>query len=187
MSPFRKFLRRFRHNEDGSILTEIAISIPVYVIILTGVVEVGNYLLTHLKLQHTVVSVSDLITRDEDISEGVITDIFESVPHIMAPFDDNGRTLAVITAISQTEDEPASIYWQRSGGGTLSAASEIGVEGEQLDALPGGLTLRDDETILAAEIFYSYEPLFFDMVETQTIRKTSYFRPRIGALQEIDP
>lgn len=185
MNRFRHILRRFRRNSEGAILTEIALAIPLYVIMLMGIVEVGNFLLLHLKLQHTVVAVSDLITRDEEISETVITDIFQAVPQIMAPYPTGEDSIAIVTAISQTEDVPASIYWQRSGGGSLLEASEFGAEGEAID-LPAGLSLRDDETILASEIYYSYEPLIFTFINGYTVRKASFFRPRIGALQEIE-
>lgn len=193
MSPtdrYKKVSRLLRNlwcNEDGAILIEIGLSLPLFLLILMGTVETGNFLLTHLKVQHTVVSVSDLVTRDEKISENVVADIFLAVPQIMAPFHQEDSTLAIVSAISQNEDTPASIFWQRSGGGTLSKSSEFGVEGDTLPTLPGGLSLRDDETILATEIFVTYEPLIFNFFEPQTIYKASYFRPRIGALQEIEP
>lgn len=183
----RQCLRNLWRDEDGAILIEIGLSLPLFLLILMGTVETGNFLLTHLKVQHTVVSVSDLVTRDEKISENVVADIFLAVPQIMAPFHQEDSTLAIVSAISQNEDTPASIFWQRSGGGTLSKSSEFGVEGDTLPTLPGGLSLRDDETILATEIFVTYEPLIFNFFEPQTIYKASYFRPRIGALQEIEP
>lgn len=182
----RRRLRNFRRNEDGAILAELAFALPLFVTFLMGIVEVGNYLLVNLKLQHSVVSIADLVTRDEEISEDVLADVFNAAPQIMAPFDMGEDALVIVSAVSQTEEEPASIYWQRSGGGTLSIASEFGLEGEA-PTLPAGLTMRDDETILATEIFYSYEPIIFQFIPSQMIRKESFFRPRIGALQTVEP
>lgn len=181
-----KLLRRLRSDDRGAILAELAFSMPLFISFLMGIVEVGNYLLVNLKLQHSVVSIADLVTRDEEISEDVMADVFNAAPQIMAPFPMGEDALVIVTAISQTEDVPATIYWQRMGGGSLSAASEFGIEGAP-PVLPAGLTMRDNETILATEIFYSYEPVIFQFVPTQTIRKSSFFRPRIGALQEVDP
>ncbi|MFC4349041.1 TadE/TadG family type IV pilus assembly protein [Kordiimonas lipolytica] len=186
MNRFRRIIKSICSDQRGAVLTELALSMPLYIVLLMGTVEVGNYLLLHLKLQHTVVAVSDLATRDEEITEAVVADIFEVVPQIMRPFDTETRTIAYVSAISQAEDVPSTIYWQRSGGGNLVHGSDIGDEGDAID-VPAGLTLRDDETILATEIFYSYEPLIFSFLDSYTIRKTSYFRPRIGALQEIQP
>lgn len=182
----KKLLRRLKRDERGAILAELAFAMPLFLSFLTGVVEVGNYLLVNLKLQHSVVSIADLVTRDEQISEDVMVDIFAAAPQIMAPFQMGEDALVIVTAISQTEDDPASIYWQRQGGGSFNAVSEFGLEGEA-PALPDGLTMRDDETILATEIFFSYEPIIFQFIPAQTIRKASFFRPRIGALQEVEP
>ncbi|WP_262694326.1 TadE/TadG family type IV pilus assembly protein [Kordiimonas aquimaris] len=179
------FIRRLKRDERGAILAEIGLALPLLLGMLTGVVEVGNYLLVNLKLQHTVVSIADLTTRDENITGAVLADIFNAAPQIMAPFDMGADAVVIVSAISQNEDTPASVFWQRSGGGTLDKDSEFGIEGEAPN-LPDGLTLRDDETILATEIYYAYRPLIFQFLPEQVIRKSSFFRPRIGALQEIE-
>lgn len=184
LSPVARLIKRLKRDERGAILAELAFAMPLFISFLTGVVEVGNYLLVNLKLQHTVVSIADLVTRDEEISAAVLDDIFIAAPQIMAPFDMGADAVVIVSAISQNEDTPLSIFWQRNGGGTLSRNSEFGIEGA-VPTLPAGLTLRDDETILATEIYYAYRPIIFQFIPEQVIRKTSFFRPRIGALQEI--
>lgn len=184
MNLIRQFLKRLRKNESGAILTELALSMPLYIGMLTGIVEVGNYLLLNLKVQHTVVSIADLVTRDEEITEATITDIFQVIPQIMSPYSTGEDSVAIISSVSQTEDIAATVFWQRSGGGTLDAASEFGIEGEAA-TLPGVITMRDDESVLATEVYYRYEPLIFSFLPEQTIRRVSYFRPRIGSLTEI--
>lgn len=186
MSPikFRQFLKRLRRDDQGSVLTEIALSIPLYITLFIGIVEVGHFLLLHLKAQHTVVAVADLVTRDEEISDDVMQDIFSAVPQIIAPYNDAEDVVAIVSSVSQTADVPASIFWQRIGGGGLSKESAFGAEGDPA-SLPDNFTMRDNETIIATEIFYNYEPILFDFLPTKTIRKVAYFRPRLGALQEI--
>ena len=184
MNLIRKILKRLRKNEEGSILTELALSMPLYIGMLTGIVEVGNYLLLNLKIQHTVVSIADLVTRDEEITEAVITDIFQVIPQIMSPYVTGEDSVAIVTSVSQTADIAATVFWQRSGGGSLLENSEFGIEGE-LATLPGVITMRDNETVLATEVFFRYEPLIFSFLPSQTIRRVSFFRPRIGSLQEI--
>jgi len=184
MSLIKKILKRLCKSEEGSILTELALSMPLYIGLVTGVVEVGNYLLLNLKVQHTVVSIADLVTRDEEITEAVLTDIFQVVPQIMSPYTTGADSVTIVSSVSQTPDIPATVFWQRSGGGSLVEISDFGVEGE-LATLPGVITMRDGETVLATEVYYRYEPLIFSFLPPKTIRRVSYFRPRIGALQEI--
>lgn len=181
-----RIIRKLRQDERGSILAELAFALPLFVTFLMGIVEVGTYLLINLKLQHSVVSIADLVTRDEEISEEIMADIFNAAPQIMAPFEMGAGAVVIVSSISQAEDVPASIFWQRAGGGSLDVNSEFGIEGEP-PTLPEGLTMRDDETILATEIFYEYEPVIFQFIPSQRLRKESFFRPRIGALQSIDP
>ncbi|MFC3052509.1 TadE/TadG family type IV pilus assembly protein [Kordiimonas pumila] len=185
MNPIKKIMPRLRHNKEGSVLVEIALSIPIFLGLLTGMVEVGSYLLLHMKMQHTVVAIADLVTRDETINEATMTDIFQAVPQVMAPYNKSADTLMMVSSISQLEDEQPTIFWQRSGGGTLSAASGYGEEGDTA-TLPADITMRDDETVLVTEIFYRYEPLVFRFLPNQTLKRTAFFRPRIGALQQID-
>lgn len=186
MSLIKNLWRKLKREEDGAVLAEIALSMPLYLSLLAGTFEVGNYLILNLKVQHTVVTIADLVTRDEEVSEAVIADIFQVVPQIMAPYQTGDSTVTIVTAISQTEDRPQEVFWQRRGGGTLSMASQFGIEGEAA-TLPAGLTMRDHETILATEVYYQFEPLIFPFLESSTMRKVSYFRPRIGALQEVQP
>jgi hypothetical protein len=51
------------------------------------------------------------------------------------------------------------INCQRVGSGALSAASAIGAEGDDA-LLPDDLDIAPGETIIAAEVFYAFEPLF---------------------------
>lgn len=186
MNRINILLKRLKRSEKGSILAEIALSLPLYIGLLAGMFEVGNYLILHMKIQHTVVTIADLVTRDEEISEAVMADIFQVVPQILAPYGSPVDTVTIVSAISQTEDIALSVFWQRSGGGTFAAVSELGLEGDPAD-LPDTITMRDNETVLATEVFYRFEPLVFDFLPETTIRRVSYFRPRIGSLQEIEP
>lgn len=185
-SRLRAFAKRFRQSNFGSVTTEIALAAPVFITLLAGVIETGNFLLLNLKLQHTAVSLADLVTRDSDITEAVINDIFTAVPTIMTPYSVDSEAVYFVSAVSKAEDEPQSVYWQRSSGALIEREALVGVVGEAPN-LPDMIPVRDDETILVAEIHYRYEPLMFQMIEPQVIVKTAYFRPRLGALQEVDP
>lgn len=174
----------FKRDKKGSVSAELALAMPLLITILSGVIEAGNFLLLNMKLQHTTIAMADLATRDDEITEEVLSDIFTAVPAIMEPYSDSNRTSIILSAVSQTEDVSATVFWQRRGGDLTGTVSAIGEEGGA-PTLPDILTLRDDETIIIAESFYQYEPLIFDVFGAQTLTKTSYFRPRLGSLQSI--
>ncbi len=185
MSRFKRLLARLKRCERGSAVTELALAAPMFLGLLAGTVELGNYLLLNLKAQHAAVAVADLATRDDELSEATLLDIFEAIPSIMDPLPVGDTSRIIVSAISKAENEDPRIVWQRAGGGSFSAASQVGAEGQTI-SLPAGLSILDNETIIMAEFFYNYEPLTFDVIDQQVIVKTSYFRPRLGSLQNID-
>ncbi len=178
-------LRAFLKNKEGAALIEVGLALPIFLTLLTGLVEIGFFLLLTTKLQHAAVSVSDLTTRDETVSEAVLQDIFAAAPQIIAPFPLGERARVIVSAVSQNSSTPARVFWQRQGGGTLPVSSAIGAEGAA-PTLPAELTLRNDETIVVTEVFYAYEPFLFPMLDARTLRRVSYFRPRLGALQSVN-
>lgn len=179
-------VRRLGKHESGVAAVELALALPILLLIFSGLVETGHFFLLNLKLQHAATSVADLTTRDQDISEATIADIFTAVPQIITPYPVGDISRVYVSGISASDTEPARIIWQRNGSGTLDIASPLGNEGDS-PSLPPELTLRPNETIVVSEVFYEYEPLFFPVIEPQTLRRISYFRPRIGTLQTIRP
>jgi hypothetical protein len=177
-------MRRFLRDARGSALVEIALSIPILMTLLTGIVETGFFLMLNQKLQHTAVAISDLTTRDEDIAQATLDDIFSAAPQIMAPFAMGDRARVIVSSVGQEEGQQPRILWQRSGAGTLTQASELGLEGA-IPTLPGEITMRDNETLVVTEIFYTYQPFIFQVIDPVLMRRVSYFRPRIGTLTTI--
>lgn len=181
----RRALKRYLKARRGSALVELAFAMPVLMILLTGVIETGIFLTLNQKLQHTAVAISDLTTRDEEINEATLQDIFTAAPQIMAPFPMGTEARIIVTAAGNTTDGTPTIFWQRTGGGSLAATSQIGIEGGT-PTLPTGMPLRDEETVIVTEVFFRYEPAFFALIDATTLRRTSFFRPRIGALRQVD-
>ena len=179
--------KRFRGDKRGVAAVEFALAITVLTFLFFGLVETSRYLMLYLKAQHAAVAVADLVTRDETINEAQVTDLFNVVAQVIAPFPVGADSHVIITAMGQPAGEAARVFWQRTGAGSLSATSDFGGAGDPISALPAGLTLRDDQTLVTVELFYQYNPWIFDIFGSSTIERLSYFRPRIGALLAVDP
>ena len=53
--------------------------------------------------------------------------------------------------------------------------------------MPGGFDVREGEDLIAAQIFFDYEPMFFSgLVECAVIWHHTYRRSRLGALSTIN-
>jgi len=185
MNRFKTFARRLWASTTGSAAVEFALTAPILALVLTGTVELGHFLLLNLKSQHAAVSIADLATRDDELSEATLIDIFQAIPPIMEPIPVGEDSRIIVSGISKNLNEDPKIFWQRSGGGSLTTASTLGTAGQTVTP-PAGLTMLDNETIIMAEFFYAYEPLFFPVINPQVIVKTSFFRPRLGSLQKLD-
>ncbi|RVU38023.1 pilus assembly protein [Hwanghaeella grinnelliae] len=186
MKRIRRFLKKFSRSRGGVTSVEFALTAPILVLLFTSLAETGIYLLLHVKLQHATVSVADLITRDESVRESTVADLFEAVPQILKPFSIGEDGVVVVSAVGRSGNNPTRVLWQRRGGGPLVRDSDIGAEGDVVSD-PEGIPVGPDETVVVAELFYNYTPIVLPIFGPREIVKHAFYRPRLGALQEIDP
>ena len=187
-APVRRgLIARLRRNKRGVAAVEFAIAVSSLTFLFFGLLETSRFIMLYLKAQHAAVAVSDLVTRDKTINEAQVTDLFSVVAQIIHPFPVGANSNVVVTAMGQPAGQPASIYWQRSGAGSMTTTSSFGAGGSSISSLPAGITLRDDQTLVAVELFYQYDPWIFDFFGSYVIKRMAYFRPRIGALLQVDP
>jgi Flp pilus assembly protein TadG len=184
-------MRDLTSNEDGVVVTELALILPLLLIILAGIVEVSNYVLLNMKAQHTVVSLGDLTTRSSTISADTVADVYTAIEEIMAPYPTSTRSKVIISALSideaSTVTDPIIIWQCTSPSAGVSAGSALGEYSESVDFTSETITMREGETLVVTEFFYNYEPLVFqNVIKKGLIRKKAYFRPRIGALQQVE-
>ncbi len=185
--------KSFTKSEDGIVVTELALALPLLIIFISGIVEVSNFLLINMKAQHTVVSIGDLTTRSSTLSADTVADVYTAVEEIMAPYPVDSGSLVIISALALPSDaapnDPPDVIWQCTNpGSAVPEISRFGTVGPDADFDDEIITMRQGETLVVAEFFYEYEPLVFTgVVDAQLLRKLAYFRPRIGALQTIEP
>lgn len=186
MRRIRKFLKEFSRSRGGITSVEFALTAPVLAMLFISLAETGIYLLLHVKLQHAAVSVADLITRDENVNESTVSDLFEAIPLILSPFSIGEDGVVVVSAVGRVGNGPTRVLWQRRGAGPMVRDSDIGAQGEAVSD-PEGIPVGPDETVVVAELFYDYKPIVLPIFGPREIVKHAFYRPRLGALQEIDP
>ncbi|WND02655.1 hypothetical protein QGN29_13970 [Temperatibacter marinus] len=184
-ASFRTLLKRFYINSKASVTVELAVSLPFFFLIAISIVETGNYLQMHLKLYHTSVTIADLVTRDEEITESDITDILNAAGHVLAPYPIGDKSKIYISAVYKDPDDDAKVLWQRSGAGTIAITSKFGSEGDVVTSI-NGISMLDNESVIISEVYYDYEPLIVPKIASHRIYKSTYYRPRIGALTSVD-
>lgn len=151
--------RRFGADRRGNVLVEAAFGLVILLGLLTGGVEMARYVLLQQKLDRTVMTVGDLVSRGTLLTESEIGNIFASVPHLVRPFDFETGGRVVLSAVRRESGQPAEVVWQRFSGQDLAVESRLGGLGEAA-SLPDGLTPAVNENLFIAEVFFDFEPIF---------------------------
>ena len=185
-SDIRALSARFAGDRRGLTLVEFAFLVPIMTAITLSSIEIGRYALLNQKLQHAATSMADLAARDGALTVDQLDSLFAAVPSITQPFDFLNRGRAIVTSVHAEIDNDPEVAWQRGGGGSLTATSQIGTPGNDAN-IPSALPARAGDTIIVAEIYFEFHPLFDILLDVQTLRRTAYVRPRIGLLTTLDP
>ena len=104
---------------------------------------------------------------------------------MVRPFDFAAAGRAIVTSIGANSDDEPIVNWQCGGSGALVATSLLGTEVGDDAAIPEDLAIVEGETIIAAEVFFDFEPLFDVGLEPRVIRRVAFFKPRLGDLDTM--
>jgi Flp pilus assembly protein TadG len=183
-----QFIFGFGRDRRGSVLMELAIGLPILVMILLGCFEAARFVLLDQKIARVAASTADLVAQADGITEAQITDLFSAADDTATPFDLAGAGRVIITSVSRPTSADATVAWQRISAGTVAATSTIGAAG-QTATLPAGLTLQQGENVIIAEVFYNYAPVFIGATKftATSLYQVAYNRPRIINLTQVTP
>jgi hypothetical protein len=174
-----------KSNCRGAVSVELALLLPLLIMLLTGAVETINYVLLNQKLERTSATLSDLVSQSRRMSEGLMLNLFASVDEVMRPYDLRTEGSVLVTSVSLSNGA-ARIDWQRSSGGG-GHDSALGKQGEA-PSLPAGLVLRDGDNVIVCEAWFVYDPVLLNgLLHKSTLYRTAVFRPRFGRLDVIHP
>ena len=178
---------RLRRDVRGIAASEFALILPILVLFSAGTIEYSRLILLTQKLQSGSFILADLTARDKTLSTTQLDNIFLALDNIIQPFpfDVDGKAIVTSIGYDATAKKPV-VNWQRTGAGSLSATSEVGEAGKTA-TLPSDLTIASGETIISAEVYYQFEPLFGLGIAPRTIRKVAYYKPRLGSLDTLLP
>lgn len=182
----RGLMARLRHDDRGLSAMEFALILPILVMFSAGTIEYSRLILITQKVQSGAFNLADLTARDKELTDARMANIFLSIEHVVKPFDFETNGRAIVTNIGADDDDNPILTWQCNGAGFFAVGSLIGSEPGADVALPAGLEVRHGETMIAAELFYDFQPLFGIGLGPQVIRRAAYFKPRLGEL-DIKP
>lgn len=180
-------LSRLWRDERGMSAVEFALVLPILAIFCVGTIEYSRLIMLTQKLQSGSFLLADLTARDKTLSTTDLGHIFKAIDQVVRPFPFTVSGTAIVSSVGYDAATNApTVEWQCAGAGALEAESEIGEgEGEPAE-LPDDLEIASGEIIIAAEVYYAYEPLFGLGPAARVIRRSAFFKPRLGDLSSLD-
>lgn len=177
----RECIDRFRRDERGITAVEIAIAVPVTLALTLNGIELTRYVLLHQKTERATMTVADLVSQGEVLTIADINSIFTAGALITEPFDFGANGAMIVSSIVGQASNPV-VEWQRVYGQSPQS-SGVGGQGGAA-TLPAGFTVAESESVIMAEIQYSYQPMFpgnpilGGMIGNGTVYNYAIFRPR---------
>lgn len=176
IARMRRWLTRFGVDERASTVVEMALAIPVLLILALGGVEVARYVLLNQKVTRATTSMADLVSQAESVTASDLDGLYQASVYILEPFKLPSDGVVLISSIVASGGK-STIAWQKALGG-IAGGSKFGLAGGAA-TLPTGFTIRDGDSVIAAETFYKYSPLFAGQyLAADTLYSSALYKPR---------
>jgi hypothetical protein len=187
----------FIRDERGFAAGEFALWLPVLLLIILGCFEATRYILIHQKLDRAASQIADLVGQSDGMTTAQLDAVYDAAIQQMLPYDLNVQGRIIVSSVYRpTGEANPKVAWQRSHGASIGS-SAIGTQGGIAD-LPSNFSLVEAEDVVAAEVLYQYEPIFFgafsgmrnlggeplfgEIFQAVTFRHEAWARPRSANL-----
>lgn len=182
----RRALARLLRDDGAVSAVEFALILPMLVMFSAGTIEYSRLLLLTQKLQSGAFILADLTARNNnDLHTQDLSNIFLALDQVVRPFAFAGNGRAYVSSIGADEDDEPFLWWQCAGAGSLDVESAL-VDGDEIAPLPGDIPLKHGDTLIAAEVFFHFDPLFGIGLAPRTIHRVAFYKPRLGELTELE-
>jgi len=167
----------------GLAAVEFALTMPIWVTLLLGISDGTYFLLVNERCDRIAYSVTDIVTQYQVINIANLNDIVKAAGQLMQPIPFTANGLVIVTSVYKPAGKVPTICWQYSGGGSLSAISQIGTTGGT-PTLPNGLVLNDNDNVVISEVYYKFIPLFLSdtFFPTGNVYRIAVYKPRLSQL-----
>ena len=163
------FGARIRRDIRGAAAVEFALILPFLLILLTGLVELTNYMMVSRKIVASTQVVGDLVGVEISVNAGKMNNIFAATSSLLAPFSTNQFRIAVASVRYDQNTGVASEDWQSVfNSGSIANSAVIG------DGFGG-----PGDSVIVVQADYTYVPLVSSVFPLDlSITETAFVRPR---------
>lgn len=183
---------RLSRASRGVATLEFVILLPIYLMLVFGMLEVYQYFRTVGVIDRTTFSLGSLVAQkavlidNSSASDANNIGIFWAIaPQLATPLDLQGNGTVIITDIKDAGNATPVVAWQRS--------SPWGNDASQLGKtpLPSGFPFYAGDNTIVVEVYYRFTPFHAlrtfwpDAPGTVNLYRRAYFRPRFQNLDTL--
>lgn len=179
MNPLLRQLRRFRDKEDGVVLAEFLILLPLLVWVFMALFIYWDAFRTINQSQKGAYSVADVLSRQKEVDANYINGMQTLMQYLVK----NGYEVKIrVTSIKYDENSGRyAVLFSRSPGGRLPALTNISVNNPDFaDRIP---VMDDQDSVVVVETRLSYVPSINVGVAAQEFSQFIVTRPRLEQRQ----
>jgi hypothetical protein len=172
MSALHRQIRRFRDEEDGLVMTEFLIMLPLLVWTFMALFIYWDAFRTINMAQKAAYSVSDVISRQSDVTPGFINGMQAVSDYLM---NDSPNVELRITSV-EYDQQPNEhrVLFSMSPGNKMPALTN----GSLLALKPYIPIMADNDSVVIVEANIDYQPAFDVGIVSQTFENFVVTRPR---------
>ncbi|OAP39863.1 pilus assembly protein TadG [Sinorhizobium glycinis] len=172
-------LRHFGRNREGASAIEFAFVFPLLLLLLAGLVDLGQGLTVRRKINQIATTSSEIIAMQSTWTEASVESILDGVNTIVQPYDSD--ELSILLCVLDIDSKgKATVNWSAAYGTTaLSAGQDSPVE------VPEDLRMEDVQLVVT-RVQYKLDTVFSNLFESFTGGGTYeydqhfFIRPRNG-------
>jgi Flp pilus assembly protein TadG len=153
----KKSTRTVRTGESGVALGEFAIILPLLLVVLLGVVDLGRLMSGYQTLNDLSREAANLVSRGASMDAAVAAIGISNT----GPVDVVGNGAIIISTLTRRSDGDSTpwVVDQFRSGTIAGSASRVGSEGGPA-RMPNVDALETGVTVMAVELVHGFEPLF---------------------------
>ena len=156
-------------NDDAVIAIEAGLLMPLMLIILMGMFDTGNAVLTNQKVINSSQTVSDLLGRYDVITDDILIECVEAGKLMMVPNDITGYGIDIVGIQFDGGPDTPVERWRDTAN--MSPNPSIVSNAAGLGA--------DEEGVIGVTVSYTYNPLFSSsFIGEMDFEEVSYVRGR---------
>ena len=171
------FIRLFE-DRRGVAAAEFALIAPALIFLIMGVFEMSFRFRASEEATRYVHQVADIISRETELTEGDIEELYEASIFMMKPLDTTEDLDLDVSSVGfEGVDAEPAILWRRVAG-TEVAFSLPDTQGMGIQ----------DETVIRVGVRYNYQSVLTELFGggSMAIEKSAYARPRIERKVALD-